>query len=76
EIYLSADHIADQAQDVDDNYNKTGHISSQTTWNIPYNYLAPLDSKFTSGVRNLTDEDPAFESDGVTYDKDLYIIQG
>ncbi|MDF5326828.1 TonB-dependent receptor, partial [Vibrio parahaemolyticus] len=30
DIYLSADHIADQAQDVDDNYNKTGHISSQT----------------------------------------------
>ncbi|ENK5125344.1 TonB-dependent receptor [Vibrio parahaemolyticus] len=76
DIYLSADHIADQAQDVDDNYNKTGHISSQTTWNIAYNYLAPWDAKFTAGVRNLTDEDPAFESDGVTYDKDLYSIQG
>ncbi|MEI8599471.1 hypothetical protein P4S64_22915 [Vibrio sp. M60_M31a] len=34
DIYPSADHIADQAQDVDDNYKKTGHISSQTTWNV------------------------------------------
>ncbi|HCH4138058.1 TPA: TonB-dependent receptor [Vibrio parahaemolyticus] len=76
DIYLSADHIADQAQDVDDNYNKIGHISSQTTWNIAYNYLAPWDAKFTAGVRNLTDEDPAFESDGVTYNSDLYSIQG
>ncbi|WP_029854372.1 TonB-dependent receptor plug domain-containing protein, partial [Vibrio parahaemolyticus] len=49
DIYLSADHIADQAQDVDDNYNKIGHISSQTTWNIAYNYLAPWDAKFTAG---------------------------
>ncbi|EHH1107569.1 TonB-dependent receptor [Vibrio parahaemolyticus] len=76
DIYLSADHIADQAQDVDDNYNKIGHISSQTTWNIAYNYLAPWDAKFTAGVRNLTDEDPAFESDDVTYNSDLYSIQG
>ncbi|TON03112.1 TonB-dependent receptor plug domain-containing protein [Vibrio parahaemolyticus] len=76
DIYLSADHIADQAQDVDDNYNKIGHISSQTTWNIAYNYLAPWDAKFTAGVRNLTDEDPAFKSDGVTYNSDLYSIQG
>ncbi|EGQ8142926.1 TonB-dependent receptor [Vibrio parahaemolyticus] len=76
DIYLSADHIADQAQDVDDNYNKIGHISSQTTWNIAYNYLAPWDAKLTAGVRNLTDEDPAFESDGVTYNSDLYSIQG
>ncbi|MDS1910713.1 TonB-dependent receptor plug domain-containing protein [Vibrio parahaemolyticus] len=76
DIYLSADHIADQAQDVDDNYNKIGHISSQTTWNIAYNYLAPWDAKFTAGVRNLTDEAPAFESDGVTYNSDLYSIQG
>ncbi len=76
DIYLSADHIADQAQDVDENYKKTGHISSQTTWNVAYNYLAPWDGKFTAGVRNLTDEDPAFEADGVTYESDLYSIQG
>ncbi|MFH4593872.1 TonB-dependent receptor [Vibrio alginolyticus] len=76
DIYLSADHIADQAQDVDDDYKKIGHISSQTTWNIAYNYLAPWDAKFTAGVRNLTDEDPAFEADGVTYDEELYSIQG
>jgi iron complex outermembrane receptor protein len=76
DIYLSADHIADQAQDVDDNYKKIGHISSQTTWNVAYNYLAPWDGKFTAGVRNLTDEDPSFESDGVTYNDELYSIQG
>ncbi|MCG6243704.1 TonB-dependent receptor, partial [Vibrio diabolicus] len=63
-------------QDVDDDYKKIGHISSQTTWNIAYNYLAPWDAKFTAGVRNLTDEDPAFEADGVTYDEELYSIQG
>ncbi|MGY0616867.1 TonB-dependent receptor plug domain-containing protein [Vibrio sp. FJH11] len=76
DIYVSADHIADQAQDVDDNYKKIGHISSQTTWNVAYNYMAPWDGKFTAGVRNLTDEDPSFESDGVTYNSDLYSIQG
>ncbi len=76
DIYLSADHIAGQAQDVDANYNKTGSISSHTTWNIVYNYLAPWDGKFTAGIRNLTDADPSFESDGVTYEEDLYSIQG
>lgn len=76
DVYLSADYIASQAQDVDENYNKTGNIPSQTIWNVAYNYLAPWDAKFTAGVRNLTDEDPAFESDGVTYDADLYSIQG
>ncbi len=76
DIYLSADHIADQAQDVDENYNKTGKIPSHTTFNVAYNYLAPWDGKFTAGVRNLTDEDPAFESDGVTYNDELYSIQG
>lgn len=76
DLYLSADHIAGQAQDVDENYNKTGSIPSHTTWNLAYNYLAPWDAKLTAGVRNLTDEDPAFESDGVTYNKELYSIQG
>ncbi|CAM3029868.1 TonB-dependent receptor [Vibrio mytili] len=76
DIYLSADHIAGQAQDVDDNYKKIGSIPSHTTYNVAYNYLAPWDGKFTAGVRNLTDEDPAFESDGVTYNSDLYSIQG
>ncbi len=76
DVYLSADHIADQAQDVDENYNKTGNIPSYTTYNLVYNYLAPWDAKFTAGIRNLTDEDPSFESDGVTYNEDLYSIQG
>ncbi|GHA59955.1 TonB-dependent receptor [Photobacterium aphoticum] len=76
DVYLSADHIADQAQDVDKDYNQTGHISSQTLWNIAYNYQAPWDARFTAGVRNMFDEDPSFESDGVTYNSDLYSIQG
>ncbi|MGR5353049.1 TonB-dependent receptor [Vibrio campbellii] len=76
DIYVSADYIASQAQDVDENYNKTGKIPSHTTFNVAYNYMAPWDAKLTAGVRNLTDEDPAFESDGVTYNSDLYSIQG
>ncbi|HDM8221298.1 TonB-dependent receptor plug domain-containing protein [Vibrio campbellii] len=76
DVYLSADYIASQAQDVDKNYNKTGKIPSYTTFNVAYNYMAPWDAKLTAGVRNLTDEDPAFESDGVTYNSDLYSIQG
>ncbi|TMX58685.1 TonB-dependent receptor plug domain-containing protein [Vibrio rotiferianus] len=76
DIYFSADHIASQAQDVDKNYNKTGKIPSHTTFNVAYNYMAPWDAKLTAGVRNLTDEDPAFESDGVTYNDELYSIQG
>ncbi|MGL0820567.1 TonB-dependent receptor plug domain-containing protein [Vibrio vulnificus] len=76
DLYLSADHIAGQAQDVDENYSQTGYIASHTTWNLAYNYMAPWDAKLTAGVRNLTDEDPAFESDGVTYNADLYSIQG
>ncbi|WP_104034333.1 TonB-dependent receptor plug domain-containing protein [Vibrio jasicida] len=76
DIYLSADHIASQAQDVDKNYNKTGKIPSYTTFNVAYNYMAPWDAKLTAGVRNLTDEDPAFEADGVTYNDELYSIQG
>ena len=76
DIYFSADHIASQAQDVDKNYNKTGKIPSLTTFNVAYNYSTPWDGKLTAGVRNLTDEDPAFESDGVTYNTDLYGIQG
>lgn len=75
-IYVSADYIASQAQDVDDNYNKTGKIPSYTTFNVAYNYMAPWDAKLTAGVRNLTDEDPAFEADGFTYNSDLYSIQG
>lgn len=76
DLYVSADHIADQAQDTDENYNKTGHISSQTTFNAVYNYSAPWDATFTAGVRNITDEDPSFASDGVSYDDSLYSIQG
>ncbi|NIY88384.1 TonB-dependent receptor plug domain-containing protein [Vibrio campbellii] len=76
DVYLSADHIAGQAQDVDENYNKTGSIPSHTTFNIAYNYMAPWDGKLTAGVRNITDEAPAFESDGVTYNTYLYSIQG
>ncbi|MGF1687965.1 TonB-dependent receptor [Photobacterium japonica] len=76
DVYLSADHIADQAQDVDKDYNQTGHISSQTVWNVAYNYQAPWDARFTAGVRNMFDEDPSFESDDVTYNSDLYSIQG
>ncbi len=76
DIYVSADHIADQAEDIDDNYKKIGKIDSHTTFNVAYNYLAPWDGKFTAGVRNLTDEDPSFESDGVTYNDELYSIQG
>ncbi len=76
DIYVSADYIASQAQDVDKNYNKTGKIPSYTTFNVAYNYMAPWDAKLTAGVRNLTDEDPAFEADGVTYNDELYSIQG
>ena len=76
DVYLSADYIASQAQDVDKNYNKTGKIPSYTTFNVAYNYMAPWDAKLTAGVRNLTDEDPAFEADGVTYNDELYSIQG
>lgn len=76
DVYLSADHITGQAQDIDANFNKTGNIGSHTTWNIAYNYLAPWNGKFTAGIRNITDADPSFESDGVTYNADLYSIQG
>ncbi|WP_116644865.1 TonB-dependent receptor [Salinivibrio sp. HTSP] len=76
DIYLSADYIDSQAQDIDKDYNETGHITSQTTWNLAYTYQAPWDGQLSAGVRNLTDEDPSFESDGVTYDEDLYSIQG
>ncbi|OOF11812.1 TonB-dependent receptor [Salinivibrio sp. PR5] len=76
DIYLSADYIDSQAQDIDKDYNKTGHIASQTTWNIAYTYQAPWDGRLSAGVRNLTDEDPSFESDGATYNEDLYSIQG
>ncbi|MCH1929003.1 TonB-dependent receptor [Shewanella sp. A25] len=75
-VSLLTQYIDGQAEDVDpDTYEKIGHLSSQTTFDLSYNYSAPWNGKFSVGVRNLTNEDPVLDSN-LAYDDSLYNLYG
>ncbi|CAM4069286.1 TonB-dependent receptor plug domain-containing protein [Aeromonas bestiarum] len=77
DTYLSASYIDSQSQDyIADTGEEVGHISSQTTWNLNVGVDAPWDGKIQVGVKNMFNTAPSLESDGFTYDDELYGIDG
>ncbi|QIR14861.1 TonB-dependent receptor plug domain-containing protein [Shewanella aestuarii] len=69
-------YIDGQAETVDPTtFKKVGSISSQTTFDVAYNYTASWNGKFSVGVRNLTNEDPVLDSN-LAYDSSLYNLYG
>ena len=77
DTYLSANYIDSQSQDyIADTGEEVGHIASQTTWNLNVGVDAPWDGKIQVGVKNMFNSGPSLESDGFTYNEDLYSIDG
>lgn len=75
--YLSANYIDSQSQDyIADTGEEVGHIASQTTWNLNVGVDAPWNGKIQVGVKNMFNAGPSLESDGFTYDDELYSIDG
>jgi iron complex outermembrane recepter protein len=77
DTYLSANYIDSQSQDyLADSGEETGHIASNTTWNLNVGVDTPWDGKLQAGVKNMFNRIPSLESDGFTYDEDIYSIDG
>ncbi|MNF72561.1 hypothetical protein D3C85_649580 [compost metagenome] len=77
DTYLSANYIDSQSQDyIADTGEEVGHIASQTTWNLNVGVDAPWNGKIQVGVKNMFNAGPSLESDGFTYDDELYSIDG
>ena len=77
DTYLSANYIDSQSQDyIADTGEEVGHIASQTTWNLNVGVDAPWDGKIQVRVKNMFNSGPSLESDGCTYNEDLYSIDG
>ena len=77
DTYLSANYIDSQSQDyIANTGEEVGHIASQTTWNLNVGVEAPWNGKIQVGVKNMFNVGPSLESDGFTYDDELYSIDG
>ncbi|MDO2948110.1 TonB-dependent receptor plug domain-containing protein [Aeromonas simiae] len=77
DAYLSANYIDSQSQDyIADTGKEVGHIASNTVWNINVGVQTPWDGKVQVGVKNMFNREPSLESDGFTYDENIYSIDG
>ena len=75
DTYLSANYIDSQTQDYIDG-EESGHIASNTVWNLNVAVDTSWDGKVQTGVKNLFNRGPSLSSDGFTYAEDLYGIDG
>lgn len=73
---LLTQYIDGQSEKTDPNtYEQIGSLSSQTTFDATYSYMASWNGKFSVGVRNITNEDPVLDSN-LEYDSSLYNLYG
>ncbi|MBZ6067305.1 TonB-dependent receptor [Aeromonas schubertii] len=75
DAYLSANYIDSQSQDYVDG-QETGHIASNTTWNLNLAVDTSWNGKIQAGVKNMFNRGPSLSDDGFTYDDYLYSIDG
>lgn len=61
----------DTGSDSNGNTVTINSVPSSTLYNFTYQWATPWNVDFGFGVRNLTDEDPAFDEEG-SYDSSLY----
>ncbi|EDP99438.1 TonB-dependent receptor plug domain-containing protein [Shewanella benthica] len=73
---LLTQYIDGQSEKTDPNtYEQIGSLSSQTTFDASYSYMAAWNGKFTLGLRNITNQDPVLDSN-LDYDSSLYNLYG
>ncbi len=75
DLTLHGRYIAGQENTTEDENGATvvtNKVSDSTLWNMTYQWQTPWNVKLGLGVRNLTDEDPAFDKTGSAYNGGLY----
>jgi iron complex outermembrane receptor protein len=73
---LLTQYIDGQSEKTDPNsYEQIGSLSSQTTFDANYTYMASWNAKISVGIRNITNEDPVLDSN-LEYDSSLYNLYG